>query len=616
MYARVLKLVKPYWHFITFSVIASAIFVFFNSLSVWVTASLINNILTDFQTVVSNQLALETATVRTANETLKMWTNQLVLKDTAIDTLKALCVVILAIFILKNFFLYVKNVLTGIVQFHVIRDLRNKLFDHLTGLSLSFFDRTRSGELTSIVLNDVNAIRRSLSVSFHKLFVEPVNILTFAVLLFLINWKLTLAAGLILPVAAIMITMVGRSLRRKAMRSSKQISGIVSILQETLSGIRIVKAFVTERAERRRFRRETARHYRLLRRQFGLRYASAPVTEIMGVTMGVILLWIGGSEVLLRHTMDPEDFIRFILLLFAILNPIKSLNTVAQDIQTAMASAERVFSILDAPRTIKEAEDAVEVSEFTDAIRFENVSFSYDGSPEKVLKNISFEIKKGDVVAVVGESGAGKSTVADLIPRFYDVDEGVITLDGIDIRKIRLTALRRLMGIVPQETILFNDTIESNISYGEANTDAQRIREAARAANALEFIEAQPDGFDTVIGDMGVMLSGGQRQRIAIARSLLKNPPILILDEATSSLDSESEKKVQEAIDRLMRARTVFVIAHRLSTVVNADRIIVLKDGQIVESGTHEELLKEDGTYRKLYESQFGENVGPSATSA
>ncbi|MFQ6676326.1 MAG: ABC transporter transmembrane domain-containing protein, partial [Fidelibacterota bacterium] len=242
MYARVLKLVKPYWHFITFSVIASAIFVFFNSLSVWVTASLINNILTDFQTVVSNQLALETATVRTANETLKMWTNQLVLKDTAIDTLKALCVVILAIFILKNFFLYVKNVLTGIVQFHVIRDLRNKLFDHLTGLSLSFFDRTRSGELTSIVLNDVNAIRRSLSVSFHKLFVEPVNILTFAVLLFLINWKLTLAAGLILPVAAIMITMVGRSLRRKAMRSSKQISGIVSILQETLSGIRIVKA--------------------------------------------------------------------------------------------------------------------------------------------------------------------------------------------------------------------------------------------------------------------------------------------------------------------------------------------------------------------------------------
>ncbi|MFQ6616067.1 MAG: ABC transporter ATP-binding protein [Fidelibacterota bacterium] len=616
MYTRVLKLVKPYWHFVIFSVIASVVYVFFNSLSVWVTASLINNILTDFQTVVENQLALETSTVRSANETLKMWTNLLVLKDTPIDTLKALCTVIFLIFFLKNFFLYIKNVLMGIVQFHVIRDMRNKIFDHLTGLSLSFFDRTRSGELTSIVLHDVNAIRRSLSVSFHKLFVEPINILTFAILLFLINWKLTLAAGLILPVAAVLITFVGRSLRRKAMRSSKQISGIVSILQETLSGIRIVKAFVTERVERRRFRRETARHYRLLRRQFGLRYASTPVTEIMGVTMGVILLWIGGSEVLLHQTMDPEDFIRFILLLFAILNPIKGLNTVAQDIQSAMASAERVFSVLDAPRTIVEAEDALEVSEFKESIRFENVSFSYDGGNEKVLKNISFEIKKGDVVAVVGESGAGKSTVADLIPRFYDVNDGAVTLDGVDVRNIRLKSLRQLMGIVPQETILFNDTIESNISYGELDTDAERIREAAMAANALEFIEDQPEGFETVIGERGVMLSGGQRQRIAIARSLLKNPPILILDEATSSLDTESEKKVQEAIDRLMWARTVFVIAHRLSTVLNADRIIVLKEGRIVESGTHEELLKRNGYYGRLYEAQFGPNARVLASRA
>lgn len=609
MYARVLKLVEPYWYLIFFSVIASVVYVFFNSLSVWVTASLINNILTDFQTALNNQLALETATVRSANESLKMWTNQLVLKGTPIDTLKALCVVILVIFILKNLFLYIKDVLMGVVQFRVIRDLRNKIFDHLTGLSMSFFDRTRSGELTSIVLNDVNSIRRSLSVSFQKLFVEPINIITFGVLLFLISWKLALAAGLILPVAGILITLVGRSLRRKAMRSSQQISGIVSILQETLSGIRIVKAFVTERLERRRFRRETARHYRLLRRQFGLRYASTPVTEILGISIGVILLWFGGSQVLLHQTMDPEDFIRFILLLFATLNPIKSLNTVNQDIQTAMASAERVYSVLDAPRTIVEVEDALEISEFKDAIRFENVSFSYNGGSEKVIRNVSFEIKRGDVVAVVGESGAGKSTVADLIPRFYDVNEGVITLDGVDIRRIRLKSLRRLMGVVPQETILFNDSIESNISYGELNTDAEKIREVARAANALEFIQEQPEGFDTVIGDRGVMLSGGQRQRIAIARSLFKNPPILILDEATSSLDTESEKKVQEAIDRLMRARTVFVIAHRLSTVVNADRIIVLKKGRIVESGRHEELLERNGYYRNLYESQFGTNT-------
>lgn len=608
MYARVLALVKPYWYFVVFSVVASAFYVFFNSVAVWVTASLINNILTDFATALNNQLALENSAVRTVNETLKMWTNRLVLRETPIDTLMALCVVIFVIFLLKNLFLYIKDVLMGIVQFHVIRDLRNKMFDHLTGLSMSFFDRTHSGELTSIVLNDVNAIRRSLSASFHKLFVEPINILTFGVLLFLINWKLTLIAGLILPVAGILITMVGRSLRRKAMRSSKQISGIVSILQETLSGMRIVKAFVTERLERRRFRRETARHYRLLRRQFGLRYASTPVTEVMGVTMGVLLLWFGGSEVLLHQTMDPEDFIRFILLLFAILNPIKSLNTVNQDIQTAMASAQRVFSILDTPRTIVEPEDAVDVTEFKRAIKFEDVSFSYDGGTGKVINHVSFEIKKGDMVAVVGESGSGKSTIADLIPRFYDVQDGVITLDGIDIRRIKLKSLRHLIGVVPQETILFNDTIESNISYGESDTDFERIREAAVAANALDFIQDQPEGFETVIGDRGVMLSGGQRQRIAIARSLLKNPPILILDEATSSLDTESEKKVQEAVDRLMRARTVFVIAHRLSTVVSADRIIVLKKGQVVESGGHEELLERNGYYKTLYQAQFGPN--------
>ncbi|MFQ6673745.1 MAG: ABC transporter ATP-binding protein, partial [Fidelibacterota bacterium] len=438
MYRRILELARPYWHLVSVSIVASLIFVLFNSLSIWVTASLVTNILTDFDTMVENQAALESAPTHTANEALKMWTNRLVLKETSIDTLKALCLAIFVIFLVKNFFLYFKNVLTGIVQFRIIRDLRNKLFDHLTVLSLSFFDRVRSGELTSIILNDVNNIRRSLAVSFHKLLVEPINILVFTVLMWLINWKLTMAAALILPLAGILITTVGKSIRRKAMRSSKQISGIVSILQETLGAIRIVKAYVMEKVERNRFRRETAKHYRLLRRQFSLRYASAPVTEIMGVTMGVVLLWFGGTEVLVHQAMDPEDFIRFILLLFSVLNPIKSLNTVNQDIQTALASAERVFSIMDAPRTIVDSDDAREVSVFEDAIRFENVSFSYDGSKERVLKDVSFGIEKGEVVAVVGESGAGKSTIADLIPRFYDVDKGVITLDGRDIRKIRL----------------------------------------------------------------------------------------------------------------------------------------------------------------------------------
>lgn len=606
MYRRVLSLAKPYWHIIALSIIASIIFVVLNSLSIWVTASFINNILTDFDTLVQNQSVLESATHRTANETLKMWTNRFILKGGPFETLKALCLTIFVIFFLKNIFLYLKNLLTGLVQIHVITELRNKLFDHLTSLSLSFFDKKRSGELTSIVLNDVAAIRRSLAVSFHKLLVEPINILTFTVLLFVINWKLALAAALILPIAGTLIIWVGRSIRRKAKRSSIQISGIVSILQETLSSIRIVKAFVMEKVERRKFRRETARFYKLQIRQYSLRFASTPVTEIIGVTMGVILLWIGGRDVLLNQTMDPEDFIRFILLLFSVLNPIKSLNTVNTEIQTALASAERVFSLLDEPSSIVDSENARDVSEFTENIRFKNVLFSYDGNQERILQNVSFEIKKGEVVAVVGESGAGKSTIADLIPRFYDVSSGSITLDGIDLRRVRLQSLRQLMGIVPQETILFNDTISNNISYGDHKPEINRLFEVAQAANALDFIKAQSDGFDTVIGDRGVKLSGGQRQRIAIARALLKNPPILILDEATSSLDTESEKKVQEAIDRLMQDRTVFVIAHRLSTIVNADKIIVLKEGEIEEMGTHKKLMEKNGYYRSLYEVQFG----------
>ena len=606
MYKRVLKLAKPYWFMILVSIVASLIFVLLNSLSIWIVASFINNILTDFETLTQNQSILESASIRTANDTLKMWTNWIILKDSPTQTLKALCITIFIIFFFKNIFLYLKNLLTGLVQIRVITELRNRLFNHLTSLSLSFFDKKKSGELTSIVLNDVSLIRRSLAVSFHKLLVEPINILAFTVLLFIINWKLTLAAGLLLPLAGTLIIWVGRSIRRKAKRSSKQISGIVSILQETMSSIRIVKAFVMERREKRKFGRETEMFYKLRRRQISLRFASTPVTETIGVSIGVILLWFGGRDVLLNQAMDPEDFIRFVFLLFSVLNPIKSLNMVNTEIQIALASAERVFSLLDEPPSIVDSKNAHDISEFTKSIVFDNVFFSYDGTRETVIQNISFEIKKGDVVAVVGESGAGKSTLADLIPRFYDVDGGVIMLDGADIRDIKLHSLRQLMGIVPQETILFNDTIRNNISYGDYRPDLHQMNQVAKAANALEFIEAQSDGFDTVIGDRGVKLSGGQRQRLSIARALLMNPPILILDEATSSLDMESEKKVQDAIDRLMKDRTVFVIAHRFSTVVNADKIIVLKEGRIVEEGTHLELMGENGYYRSLYEVQFG----------
>ena len=535
-----------------------------------------------------------------------MLTNKLILGSTPLDTLKRLCISIFFIFILKNIFLYLKNFSAGLMQLRVITSLRNQLFNHLTSLSLSFFNSKRAGDLTSIVLNDVATMRRTFSVSFQKLLVEPINILTFITLLFLINWKLTFAAMLILPLAIILMVWVGNSIRRKAKRSSIQIAGIVSILQEVLGAIRIVKAFVMENAEKIKFHRETAQYYRLQKRQMSLRLASSPVTEMIGVTMGVILLWLGGQDVLIDNSMEPEDFIRFILLLFSILNPIKSLNMVNSEIQTALASAERVYEILDAESTIVDYKDAKPITNLQKSLSFKNVHFSYEDSKNEVLKRISFEINRGEVVAVVGESGAGKSTIADLIPRFFEVSDGSIEIDGKDIRSLKKRSLRALMGIVPQETILFNDTIANNIAYGQSGISENSLRKAALAANALDFIEEQPHGFGTVIGDRGVKLSGGQRQRLAIARAILKNPPILIMDEATSSLDSESEKKVKQAIERLMKDRTVFVIAHRLSTVVNADLIIVLSDGKIVERGSHDQLLDENGHYKQLYNVQFG----------
>ncbi|MFL3051443.1 MAG: ABC transporter ATP-binding protein [Candidatus Neomarinimicrobiota bacterium] len=607
MFKRIIRLAKPHWLLLSASIFASIVFVFFNSLSIWLTASFISNILIDFETLVGIQKELIASNERTANETLKMLTNQLILGTTPLDTLKRLCTSIFFIFILKNIFLYLKNFSAGLMQLRVITSLRNQLFNHLTSLSLSFFNSKRAGDLTSIVLNDVATMRRTFSVSFQKLLVEPINILTFITLLFLINWKLTFAAILILPLAVILMVWVGNSIRRKAKRSSIQIAGIVSILQEVLGAIRIVKAFVMENAEKIKFHRETYQYYRLQKRQMSLRLASSPVTEMIGVTMGVILLWLGGQDVLIDKSMEPEDFIRFILLLFSILNPIKSLNMVNSEIQTALASAERVYEILDAESTIVDYEDAKPITNLQNSLSFKNVDFSYEEGKTEVLKTISFEINRGEVVAVVGESGAGKSTIADLIPRFFEVSDGSIEIDGKDIRSLKKRSLRALMGIVPQETILFNDTIANNIAYGQSGISENSLRKAALAANALDFIEQQPNGFGTVIGDRGVKLSGGQRQRLAIARAILKNPPILIMDEATSSLDSESEKKVKQAIERLMKDRTVFVIAHRLSTIVNADLIIVLSDGKIVERGTHEELLDENGHYRQLYDVQFGQ---------
>ena len=603
IYRRLYDLVAGYWPYLLASSISAFIYVAFNGLSVWLTATLFNNILTDFDELIKTQSLLASSKA-SLNDQLKFWTNKLILRDTAIESLKVLCYTLIASFLIKNIFLYIKNISLTYIQFNLIKKLRAQLYSHLQSLSLSFFDKRQTGELSSIVINDVSNMRVAFGTSFHKLFVEPINILVFISLLFIINLKLALLSIIIVPLTGAVVVVIGKSIRRRSRRTAEKIARIMGIMSENLNSIRIIKSFAMEAFETNRFKQEQERHYNLDLRQAKLRLISSPVTEMIGAFIAVILLWIGGHDVLVSNNMTSEDFIRFILILFSVLQPIRSLSKVGINLQNGFASADRVFNVLDTVPAIVSKPNAIKIKDVKDEITFNNVGFNYDGT-DRILKDISFTMKKGTVTALVGASGAGKSTIADLIPRFYDVINGKIEIDGNDIRDLDINSLRKMMGIVSQETILFNDTIGSNIKYGLQSVTDDQLQKAAKNANAYDFISEQPNGFETVIGEKGVRLSGGQRQRIAIARAILKNPSILILDEATSSLDTESEYKVQKAIDNLMADRTVLVIAHRLSTVESADKIVVMEDGEIADFGSHQDLLKKDGVYTRLYKKQF-----------
>ena len=407
-----------------------------------------------------------------------------------------------------------------------------------------------------------------------------------------------LVALLIIPLSQFVIHIIGKSIRRKARRNTRQIGGILSIITENFSSIRILKAFAVEKYESNRFNEESWEYFNLLFRSSKLRLMSSPIIETIGVTMAVILLWIGGSEIMVGSSLSSEDFLRFMFLLFSMLGPIRSLSNVHITLQNGYASAERIFEILDQKSDVADFGDNT-ITRIKQSLVFKNVGFKYDEG-SFFLKNINFEILKGQTVALVGASGSGKSTIADLIPRFYDISEGKILIDNKDIKEYTVESLRRMMGIVTQETILLNTTISNNISYGSKMIKKDDVVEAAKAANALEFIQELDSGFDTIIGERGVKLSGGQKQRIAIARAIYKNPSLLILDEATSALDTRSESLVQSALDNLMKNRTVLVIAHRLSTIKNANNIIVMDNGEVSEFGTHDELY-DKGIYFKLY---------------
>ena len=602
---RLFRFVLAHWPFLILSTLAAFIFVIFNSASIWITATMINNILIDFNEMLFENQRLSSLSELTMNDRLKLFSNSLLLKDTAISTVSAVCVALIVVFTAKNMSLYIKNITLSIVQYRLIRDLRNKLYSHFHYLSLSYFNKNKSGELTAVLVNDIDNMRNSLSIMFQKLFVEPINIIILMSLLFIVSTKLALIALLIIPVSGIIIFGISHSIRRRSTRSQAQLAGMTSMIAETIGSMRIVKAFATKGFEINRFAKETQKYYKLMLRRDRLRFVSSPVSETFGATIAALLLWVGARDVLVIESISSEDFLRFILLLFSLFQPLKNLTNVVNELQNGLASADRVFAIMDTKSDIQDIDNAVEVNDLKNTLSFENVSFSYGDEKDKVLNNINFQINKGEILALVGPSGAGKSTLVDLLPRFYDTLSGSIKIDGKDIKEFKINSLRYLMGIVTQETFLFDDSVKANIAYGVENISDDKIKDAAIAANAHEFIKKLPDGYNTIIGERGVSLSGGQKQRIAIARAIVKNPPILILDEATSSLDSESEEHVQSAIENLMSERTVFVIAHRLSTVHNANKILVLENGQIVQEGKHDELVNIEGLYKQLHKMQF-----------
>ena len=490
----------------------------------------------------------------------------------------------------------------------VLRDLRGQLYDKVISLPMGYFTEAKKGDVMSRMTSDVNEVEASIMASLDMLFKDPIMILIYLAVLFWLSWQLTLFVLILLPTAGWLIGRIGRSLKKRSTKGQEQTAELLVQIEETLSGLRVIKAFNAEQKLKNRFadlNNRTRQTFNRIHRKYMLAH---PVSEFLGTALIAILLWYGGGLIIADHaSIDAPTFIYYLVIFYSIINPSKDLTKALYSVRKGMASLERIDRILNTESTIKDPVNPISLTEHTSPtdsfIEYKDVSFAYQ--PEvPVLQHINLRIHRGQTVAFVGQSGSGKTTLVDLLPRFYDVTEGAIEVNGTDIRNLRLQELRGLMGIVNQDAILFNDTIRNNITFGVESATDEEVREAARIANALDFITATPDGFETVVGDRGSRLSGGQRQRISIARAILKNPEILILDEATSALDTESEQLVQQALDRLMKDRTTLVVAHRLSTIMGADLICVLHDGRIVEQGTHAELLTLGGHYAKLISMQ------------
>jgi len=522
--------------------------------------------------------------------------------------LNYIILIVMGMVVLKEVLVFAHSYLMVAASKRSVRDVQNRIYNKLLGLSMNFYHRNKTATLMSRITNDTALIQQAIAEGLTEIFYQPVQFLVYLTMLlvirnyFSISWSFVFIIAALLPLMAYPIIKIGSRLKRITTQSQVKTADINSLLLEAISGMQVVKAFTMEKSESEKFRKENQKFYRLSMKSVKRMNSVRPITEFLSMLAVAVVLWLGGKQVIYEG-LSPGAFIAFLAALLSLIRPIKRLSKVHMINQQAISASERVYHILDEKPTVIEAKRAVKLKPLHEKIVFDNVNFSYDTKP--TLDSISIEVKKGEIIAIVGPSGAGKSTFVNLIPRFYDPTSGRILVDNQDIRVASLDSLRAQIGLVTQETILFNDTIFANISYGREDASEKDVINAARAANAHNFITKFPEGYDTFIGDRGHTISGGERQRLSIARALLKNPPVLILDEATSQLDTESEQLVQEALNKLMKNRTVFVIAHRLSTVRNADKIIVLEKGKIEAIGKHDDLMETDGLYKKLYDMQF-----------
>ena len=569
LYLRILSYIKPYMHRLIFAMFCTIMAAAGTLYIPWIIKDMIDEVLAD------------------KNGTMLNW----------------IAASIIAIFIVRGLFWYGQNYLMSYVGQSVIIDIRAAVFKKLQRLSVSFYDKNKTGTIMSYVTNDVNALQSAMVENTIEMITEGFILIGSVVAMIYLDWRLTLFTVCTFPVVLWFMEFFGKKIRKTGGRIQECTADITSVLQESVASARVIQSFVREDYEVDRFDVENKANFRANMKNAQLMATLTPVVELVAAIGVTMIIWYGGNNVI-NGTITAGSLVAFLTYAVNISNPIKRLTRVIGNIQKALAAAQRVFMIIDMPEEIAESRDAKQLPEVSGKVEFQNVSFAYDDKGN-VITDLSFSVKPGEVIAIVGPSGAGKSTIANLLPRFYDVNKGDIKIDGHSVREVTLDSLREQVGIVPQETMLFNGSVYNNILYGRLDATKEEIEAAAKAANAHDFIMQLTDGYETKLGDRGVNLSGGQRQRIAIARAILKNPRILILDEATSALDTESERVVQEALDRLMVGRTSFVIAHRLSTVKNADKILVLEKGNLVESGTHDELLALDGLYAHLYKIQY-----------